>query len=184
MPPECARWVVLKMSAEIWDLYDARGQKTGKTMVRGEEVPSGLYHIGVHIWPINARGEFLIQRRAMGVQWKPGIWAVTGGSAVSGEDALVAARRELQEELGYTASEQEMHLVMRLRRSNSFCSVYAVRINCPAEQFALQQEEVSAVKWCASGQLMQMIAVGAMYNYGDLYFKTLFKYQKNVMRAQ
>ena len=74
--------------AEIWDLYDSRGEKTGKTMTRGENIPSGLYHIGVHIWPINDKGEFLIQRRSSTVQWKPGIWAVTGGSAVSGEEPL------------------------------------------------------------------------------------------------
>ena len=83
--------------AEIWDLYDSRGEKTGKTMTRGENIPSGLYHIGVHIWPINDKGEFLIQRRSSTVQWKPGIWAVTGGSAVSGEEPLEAARRELSQ---------------------------------------------------------------------------------------
>jgi len=102
--------------AEIWDLYDSRGEKTGKTMTRGENIPSGLYHIGVHIWPINDKGEFLIQRRSSTVQWKPGIWAVTGGSAVSGEEPLGAARRELREELGYAAKEDEMKFVARLRR--------------------------------------------------------------------
>lgn len=48
-------------------------------MIRGEAIPVGFYHIGVHIWPMNDKGELLIQRRSMGVQWKPGIWAVTGG---------------------------------------------------------------------------------------------------------
>ena len=86
------------MASEIWDLYDGNGQKTGRTMVRGEDVPAGLYHLGVHIWPMNSRGEFLVQKRSMTVQWKPGIWAVTGGSAMAGEDALTAARRELREE--------------------------------------------------------------------------------------
>ena len=76
------------MNVEIWDLYDAQGEKTGKTMIRGEAIPIGFYHIGVHIWPMNDKGELLIQRRSMGVQWKPGIWAVTGGSAVSGEEPL------------------------------------------------------------------------------------------------
>ena len=89
------------MAAEIWDLYDGCGEKTGRTMVRGEAIPTGFYHIGVHIWPMNGRGELLIQRRSMSVQWKPGIWAATGGSAVSGEEPLAAARRELREELGY-----------------------------------------------------------------------------------
>lgn len=171
------------MAAEIWDLYDAQGEKTGRTMVRGEEVPAGLYHIGVHIWPVNARGEFLIQRRAATVQWKPGIWAVTGGSAVSGEDPLTAARRELREELGYAASEREMLPVARLRRSNSFCSVYALRLDRPAEAFVLQKEEVSAVRWCPAQRIKRMVAEGSLYNYGDAYFKMLFEYQRTRMRA-
>ena len=45
------------MAAEIWDLYDGCGEKTGRTMVRGEAIPTGFYHIGVHIWPMNGRGE-------------------------------------------------------------------------------------------------------------------------------
>ena len=108
------------MNVEIWDLYDAQGEKTGKTMIRGEAIPVGFYHIGVHIWPMNDKGELLIQRRSMGVQWKPGIWAVTGGSAVSGEEPLTAARRELREELGYAASKPTgLKMISRFRRKKS-----------------------------------------------------------------
>lgn len=166
------------MAAEIWDLYDADGRKTGQTMKRGEEVPHGLYHLGVHIWPINRKGEFLIQRRSMTVQWKPGIWAVTGGSAVSGEDAMTAARRELREELGYNAAESEMIRVACLRRTNAFCNVFSIRLDLPAEAFQLQKEEVSAVKWCDGSRLMRMVADNTLYNYGDAYFKMLLHHQR------
>ena len=30
------------MNVEIWDLYDAQGEKTGKTMIRGEAIPVRL----------------------------------------------------------------------------------------------------------------------------------------------
>ena len=86
------------MASEIWDLYDINGKKVERTMKRGEEVPSGLYHIGVHIWPMNSRGEFLVQQRSANVQWKPNVWAATGGSAISGETPRAAAMRELREE--------------------------------------------------------------------------------------
>ncbi len=171
------------MAAEIWDLYDVHGEKTGKTMVRGETIPAGLYHIGVHIWPMNGRGELLIQRRSMTVQWKPGIWATTGGSAVSGEDPLTAARRELREELGLAASEEEMHFVAKLRRSNSYCYVYAVKTDRAESDFTLQKEEVSSVRWCSPQRLMQMVSEGSMYNYGDAYYKLLLDFQKSAMRA-
>ena len=164
------------MSAERWDLYDAQGRRTGRTMLRGEEVPAGLYHLAVHIWPRNSRGEFLVQRRAPGVQWKPNLWAVTGGSAIAGEDAQAAARRELREEIGYDARDGELEQVACLRRTNSFCGVFSLRIDWPAEQFVLQPEEVSAVQWCDSAKLMRMIADNALYNYGDAYFRMLFEY--------
>lgn len=166
------------MAAEIWDLYDASGRRTGRTMIRGEEMPQGTYHLVVHIWPMNSKGEFLVQRRAMTVQWKPGMWAVTGGSALTGEDALTAARRELMEELGYHASEQEMIRIACLRRSNSFCNVFVVKTDLPAEAFTLQQEEVSAVKWCDGNRLIRMVSDNTMYNYGDAYFRMLLHYQK------
>ncbi len=164
------------MKTEIWDLYDARGVKTGETMRRGEEIPRGRYHIGVHIWPLNSRGEFLIQRRSMQVQWKPGIWAVTGGSAVKGENPLEAAQRELREELGVTAAPEEMKKVTCLRRSNSFCNVYLYLTDRAAGQFVLQKEEVSEVRWCKPSRIRQMVWEGNLYNYGDLYFRTLFDY--------
>ncbi|MDO5378710.1 MAG: NUDIX domain-containing protein [Clostridia bacterium] len=162
------------MAHELWDLYDARGQKTGRTMIRGQEVPAGLYHLAVHIWPINDKGEYLIQRRAPTVQWSPNLWAATGGSAVSGEDALSAGLRELREELGYRAAAQEMALLAHLRRSSSFCSVFTISLNCDASAFVLQKEEVSAVRWCSQAQIMRMVADNAFYNYGDSYFRMLF----------
>ena len=166
------------MAAEIWDLYDASGRKTGKTMLRGEEVPAGMYHLVVHIWPINSRGEFLIQRRALCVQWKPGLWAVTGGSAIAGEDALTAARRELFEELGYQAGENEIKRIACLRRSSSFCNVFTIKLDCPDEDFVLQEEEVSEVKWCSGERLLRMVSDNLLYNYGDAYFRMLLHYQK------
>lgn len=166
------------MSAEIWDLYDADGNRSGRTMRRGEEVPAGLYHIVVHIWPINSRGEFLIQRRSESVLWKPGLWATTGGSAITGEDAFTAAKRELYEELGYKAKEGELSRIACLRRTNSFCNIFVLRTDLPAEAFLLQKEEVSAVKWCDAGRLQRMVADNMLYNYGDAYFKMLFHYQR------
>ena len=161
------------MAAEQWDLYDANGQRTGQVMTRGEAVPNGLYHLAVHIWPQNRLGQFLVQRRAPSVQWKPNLWAVTGGSAIRGEDPRQAACRELFEEIGYRAQPHEFKQLAYLRRTNSFCAVFTLRIDWPVERFVLQKEEVSAVQWCDFGKLMRMVAENNLYNYGDAYFKML-----------
>ena len=166
------------MAHEIWDLYDANGNKVNRTMKRGDEVPPGLYHIGVHIWPINGRGEFLIQQRSASVQWKPNTWAATGGSAISGENPWTAARRELKEELGYETKDGELCRIACLRRTNSFCNVFVLKTDCDADDFVLQKEEVSAVRWCNPKQMQQMISEGVLYNSGDSYYKMLFYYEK------
>lgn len=168
------------MANEIWDLYDASGAKTQHTMIRGEEVPPGLYHLAVHIWPVNSRGELLIQRRSPTVLWKPNVWAVTGGSAVSGEDNVAAALRELREEIGVFAAPEDLILVSRLRRSNSFCSVFMVKCDRPASQFRLQKEEVSAVRWATPYQITRMVQDGVFYNYGDAYFRMLFEFKRTL----
>ncbi len=159
---------------EEWDLLDAEGQPVGRTMIRGEAVPSGLYHTVVHIWPMNSHGELLIQKRAPGVQWMPEIWAVTGGSAVKGEDALTAAKRELREELGLDIPTEQLRLLTSVRRSNSFCHIYAVSTERKESDFILQAEEVSQVRWVSVTTLRHLIRQGRMYNYGDAYFKMLF----------
>lgn len=171
------------MPTEIWDLYDAQGNKTGRTMRRNEPIPAGLYHLGVHIWPLNSKGEFLIQRRASTVQWKPGMWSVTGGCAVSGEDDLAAALRELGEELGYRARPDELHRIAYLRKSNAFCAVYVLHTDLPAEAFVLQREEVESVEWCDKGRMERMIAQNRLYNYGNSYYRMLFEYMRKAAKG-
>ena len=172
------------MASEIWDLYDAQGNRTGKTMMRGEEVPAGFYHLAVHIWPMNPRGDFLIQRRSPNVQWKPNLWAVTGGSAICGEDALTAAMRELKEEIGYDALPEEMHQIACLKRTNSFCCVFCIQIDWPISSFSLQKEEVSAVAWCDKAKITRMLSDNMLYNYGDAYYRMLFDYGRRNMQPQ
>ena len=45
---------------EIWDLYNELREVTGKEHIRGEEIPEGYYHLVVHVWIKNKKGEYLI----------------------------------------------------------------------------------------------------------------------------
>ena len=45
--------------AEIWDLYDENRELLGKDHVRGEQLPIDGYHLVVHVWIRNSKGEYL-----------------------------------------------------------------------------------------------------------------------------
>lgn len=49
---------------ELWDLYDAHRALTGRDHVRGEAVPQGFYHLVVHVWIRNGKGEYLMSQRS------------------------------------------------------------------------------------------------------------------------
>ena len=86
---------------EFWDAYDQDGKKTGQTLVRGEPVPDGLYHLVSCVLIRHTDGDFLLLRRAPEKEVWPNIWEIgAGGSALVGEDALTCAKRELYEETG------------------------------------------------------------------------------------
>ncbi len=85
---------------ELWDILDEDGNATGRTIMRGNELKEDEYHLVVHIWIINNKGEILIQKRSEHLEFAPGVWATTGGSAIKGEDSITAACRETKEELG------------------------------------------------------------------------------------
>ena len=79
---------------EVWDLYDAKGNKTGYTLVRGRPIPEGCYHLVVSVWIINNRGEYLLSQRHPDKPY-PLRWECTGGAVLSGEDSLGGALREV-----------------------------------------------------------------------------------------
>ena len=89
---------------ELWDLYNEKRELTGKTLIRGQEVPQGLYHLVVDVWIKNSKGEYLISQRSADRPTFPLMWECVGGSAVCGEDSLAAALRETKEEVGIDLS--------------------------------------------------------------------------------
>ena len=76
---------------ELWDAYDKDFQKiAGKTLVRGELIPQGLYHLVCDIIVRHADGAYLLMQRDPRKPWG-GMWEATaGGSALAGETGIVA----------------------------------------------------------------------------------------------
>lgn len=161
---------------EKWDLLNEQGRFTGRTMLRGERLFPGQYHLVVHIWVVDSAGRLLIQRRAPHLHLMPNMWAATGGSALAGEDGETAARRELLEELGIDTRPGELRHMRRLKRRNSFCDLWLLRRDVPLESLRLQKEEVAEARWVTLPTFREMIRQNRFHNYGKEYFDCVLKY--------
>lgn len=160
---------------EIWDVLNEDGTPTGRTMMRGENtLKSGEYHLVVHIWILSSDGRFLLQRRSPDKKLMPGEWAATGGAAIAGENSYQAAHRELLEELGIDSSPDTLKKIVRIFRRNSLLDVWAITVDCLAEELTLQESEVAEACWVSKAKLDEMIANGMFHNYGKEYFDTVF----------
>ena len=86
--------------AEIWGLYNENRELLGKEHVRGEQLPIDGYHLVVHVWIRNSKGQYLISQRSANRPTNPLMWECVDGSVVKGEDSLQGVLREVKEEVG------------------------------------------------------------------------------------
>ncbi len=86
--------------AEVWDLYSENREFLGRDHIRGEQLPIDGYHLVVHVWIRNSKGEYLISQRSANRSRYPLMWECVGGSVIKGEDSLQGAIREVKEEVG------------------------------------------------------------------------------------
>ena len=85
---------------EKWDLYTKYREKSGKEHIRGEKIPEGFYHLVVHVWIRNQKGEYLISQRSFRRPTFPLMWECVGDSVLKGESSIEGAVREVKEEVG------------------------------------------------------------------------------------
>lgn len=128
---------------EKWDLYNAKREKSGITVCRGEIIPKGLYHLSVSVWIVNQQGQYLLSQRHPKKQY-PLYWECTGGSVLSGETSLQGAIREVKEELGILLTPGSEKLIYQSRRENvqDFYDVWLFHKNIKIEEMRLQETEV------------------------------------------
>ena len=160
---------------EKWDLLDADGNPTGKTIVRGEPLRAGMYHLVEHIWIVDTKGRLLIQQRNPDLRLMPGMWAANSGSAQAGEDSESAARRELFEELSIRTAPGELVYGGRMRRRNSFTDLWILYRDIDVSSLRLQKEEVAQAKWVTTEELIGMLEDRSFHHYGTAYFQFVFR---------
>ena len=146
---------------EIWDAYDVRGDKLeGRTLVRGEPIPEGVFHLVCDVLVKHKDGTYLLMQRDKGKNYG-GMWEATaGGSALKGEDPLACARRELFEETGIHAA--DLTEVGRVVHDNIIFVEFSCVTDCPKDSVILQAGETIAYRWVSREELRGMKASGLL----------------------
>ena len=149
-----------KQEPETWDIYNIHGESLNRTVTRGTPLGRGEYHLVVQVWVKNSCGEVLIQKRAAHKKTFPGIWATTAGAVLAGEDARTGAVRELNEELGISASPHELQLILESIQDDSISTAWLLERDVTRAELTLQSEEVSATQWATQATIKRMIQDG------------------------
>ena len=161
---------------ELWDIYDMNRNKTNRTVLRGEEIQPGNYHLVVHVCIFNRDGEMLIQQRQPFKEGWSNMWDITvGGSAVAGDSSQTAAQRELFEEIGLELLDFEQrrpHYTIHFEKG--FDDIYIIEKDVDLHTLKLQYEEVQNVKWASKEEILSMIKTGEFIPYFESIIHLLF----------
>ena len=157
---------------ELWDVYDENRILTGRTHRRGDLLLNDEYHLVVHVWLQNNKGEFLIKQRAQEKHY-PLMWESTGGSAIAGDDSLMAAIREVKEETGLDALPECGEVIIKQKRNNDFCDIWLFRQEFDITDVVLQKGETIDAKWASPDYIRKMIVTGdfVIFDYLDEFFE-------------
>lgn len=144
---------------ELWDIYDDNGNKTGKTIERNNKccLGEGEHFLSVHIYLRNSKGDFLVQKRSIKKKNMPGMWYITGGCVIAGEDSIEGAIREVNEELGILIKQEEYKHITRLKRSQCYIDIWEVIKDIDISSCILQENEVDEVKYIKREEFFELL---------------------------
>lgn len=152
---------------ELWDLYTEDRVKTGQTHIRGDEMPEDRYHLVVHVWIVNSKGEYLISQRSANRPTFPLMWECVGGSVTAGEDSLQGAIRETKEEVGVSLLPEngkllysEIRKIKNGIRFNDMKDVWLFRYDGKIPLHRATTDEVVAAEWMTVDQIRALYRSG------------------------
>lgn len=160
---------------ELLDLRNRDGSLTGERKERELVHRDGDIHGTSHVWIVrtDTRGEceVLLQKRSKDKDAYPGCYDISSaGHIPAGQDYITSALRELEEELGIHACEEDLHFLgwnfycfeevfygkKFINREISKVYLYCEPVD--ADQLTLQKEEVESVCWMELEECSRQIA--------------------------
>lgn len=145
------------MAEQEWnDVYDENRNLTGRVHLRGTRWAPGDHGLVVCVWVYDGRGHVLLTRRAKGKSFS-GTWENSGGAAKAGETSRQAIARELFEETGIRASEEEFEYLCSDEDKNTFYDFYCLKRQVPLKEVILLPGETDNAMWASFGKIHWMI---------------------------
>ncbi len=166
---------------EVVDEADEKNNLTGKSVDKIKAHVKGIWHRAAHIWILNSKNDVLLQLRSKEKDIFPGYWDISAaGHVSSGETPVVAALRELEEELGVKVDKDDLEFFGVKKYDDKFndfvirefCYLYFINID--SEKFVLQKEEVEKVKFFSLKELKELKKVTPHVKYMIPVFERLF----------
>ena len=146
---------------EYWDVYDKNGNPIGKTIKRGDPFGENEFYVCCEVWIVNSKNQMLVTQRHPDKK-AGGQWEFTGGGVLTGETTLVAAAREVKEELGICLNESEFELHDVDKNKNYFMDIYVVKKDFSEEEIILDKNEVVDWKWMSQKEIEHFIETEKM----------------------
>ena len=148
---------------EYFDICDTNGQPTGAIISREEAHDKGILHRTAHVWIVRnfeGRTQVLLQKRSLNKDSYPGLYDTSSaGHIPAGSEPLPSALRELEEELGISATPEQLtyigHFFIQYEevfhdkpfRDYEYSYVYLYTDPVDIDTLVLQESEVESVRW-------------------------------------
>ena len=140
---------------EYLDILDENGNKTGEKDTRENIHKLGLLHSEVATFIYTDTGKVVLQKRKSNKATYAGVWTVTGGHVLAGENNEDAIIREIKEELNLEIKNEKVTFVTTYKSkkvkddiiNNKFFNIYNVEI-CESQfkKIKIQKEELEDIK--------------------------------------
>ncbi|MBP3597353.1 MAG: NUDIX domain-containing protein [Clostridia bacterium] len=159
---------------EYLDILDENGNKTEEKDTRENIHKLGLLHSEVAAFIYTDTGKVILQKRKSNKATYAGVWSVTGGHVLAGENNEEAIIREIKEELNLNIEKEKVIFVTTYKSkkvkddviNNKFFSIYNVEISeNQFETIEIQKEELEDIK------LFSIEEIESIMNSGDKQYK-------------
>lgn len=153
---------------EYLDILDENGNRTGIIKLREDAHKDGDWHKVAFIYVVNDNGEIILQQRSKEKNTNANKWtASASGHLSAGDSDIQGAIRELEEEIGIKANENDLQYLFTVKEQHvssdrnlkisHILNVYLLSRNVKIEDLVLQKEEVSDAKYVHYSEFEKMV---------------------------